>query len=56
MEADAASGVADASADFEELGAKSFDLRLAPGLRQMQAKQIDQIVGEAVQQQAEGVG
>lgn len=28
----------------------------APWLRQMLAKQVDQIVGEAVQQQAEGVG
>ncbi len=56
MEADAAGGVADASTDFEELGAQSFDLRRAPRLGQMQAKQIDQIVGEAVEQQAEGVG
>jgi hypothetical protein len=56
MEADAAGGVADASTDFEELGAQSFDLRRAPRLAQMQAKQIDQIVGEAVEQQAEGIG
>ena len=56
MEADAAGGVADASADFEELGAQSFDLRRAPRLRQVLAKQVDQIVGEAIQQQAKGVG
>ena len=56
MEADAAGGVADASPDFEELGAQRFDLRRAPRLRQVLAKQVDQIVGEAIQQQAEGVG
>ena len=56
MEANAAGGVADASTDFEELGAQSFDLRRAPRLGQMQAKQIDQIVSEAVEQQAEGIG
>lgn len=56
MEANAAGGRADASTDFEELGAQSFDLRRAPRLGQMQAKQIDQIVGEAVEQQAEGIG
>jgi len=56
MEADAAGGVADASADFEELGAQSFDLGRAPRLGQMPAKQVDQVIGEAIQQQAEGVG
>jgi hypothetical protein len=56
MEADAGGGVADASTDFEELGAQSFDLRRAPRLGQMPAKQVDQVVGEAVEQQAEGIG
>src|SRR5207245_1423096 len=41
---DTASGLADASAEFEQAGAQSFDLRRAPRLRQMLAKQIDQIV------------
>ncbi len=56
MEADAAGGVADASPDFEELGAQRFDLGRAPGLGQLQAEQVDQVVGGAVQQEAEGVG
>src|ERR1700745_3188395 len=56
MEANAAGGGAGADTDFEGLGAQSFDLRRAPRLGQMQAKQIDQIVGKAVEQQAEGVG
>ena len=56
VKANTAGGVADAGADFEELGAESFDLGRAPGLRQLQTEEVDQIVGEAVQQQAEGVG
>ena len=57
MNPDAARGLTDASADFEEPGAQSFDLYRAPRLRQLQkTKQIDQIVGEGMQQQAEGVG
>jgi hypothetical protein len=47
--------VADASTDFEELGTQSFDLRRAPRLEQMQAKQIDQMVSQGVEHQAEGV-
>ncbi|MFZ0863905.1 MAG: hypothetical protein WAN18_24795 [Candidatus Sulfotelmatobacter sp.] len=53
---EAAGGLADASAEFEQAGAQSFDLRRAPRLGQMLAEQVDQIVGEAVQQQAKGVG
>ena len=56
MEANTAGGVADASADFEELGAQSFDLGGAPRLGQLQAKQVDQVVGGGVQEQAESVG
>ena len=56
MEADAAGGAADASADFEELGAESFDLGGAPRLGQLQTKEVDQVVGGGVQEQAEGVG
>ncbi len=35
---------------------KSFDLRRAPGLGQLKAEQVDQVIGDAVQQQAEGIG
>jgi hypothetical protein len=56
VEADAADGLADAGADFEELSAQGFDLRRAPGPRQLQTEKVDQVVGGGVQQQAEGVG
>ena len=54
--ADAAGGLAHASADFKQACAQSFDLRRAPRLRKVQqTEQIDQIVGAAVQQQREDV-
>jgi hypothetical protein len=56
VKANTAGGLANASADFEELGAQRFDLGRAPGLGQLQSEQVDQVIGEAVQQQAEGVG
>ena len=56
VKAHTAGGLANASSDFEELGAQRFDLGRAPGLGQLQAEQVDQVVGEAVQEQAEGVG
>ena len=57
MDADAAGGLEHASADFEQACAESFDLSRAPRLRKLQqAKQVDQVVGEAIQEQAEGVG
>ena len=56
MDADAAGGLANAGADFEQACAQGFDLGRAPRLRQLQTKQVDQVVGEAVQEQAEGVG
>jgi len=56
MKANTAGGLANASADFKELGAQRFDLGRAPGLGQLQAEQVDQVVGQAVQEQAEGVG
>src|SRR5512135_3735559 len=45
-----------AGADFEQACAQSFDLRRAPGLRQLKTEQVDQVVGEAVQEEAEGIG
>lgn len=48
MNADATGGLTNASAEFEQAGAQGFDLSRAPRLGQMLAKQIDQIVGEAV--------
>ena len=56
MKANTAGGLANASADFEELGAEGFDLGRAPGLGQLQAEQVDQVVGGCVQEQAKGVG
>ena len=56
VDADAASGLADASADFEEACAQSFDLRRTPRLRQLLTEEVDQVVGGGVQEQAEGVG
>jgi len=56
VEADAAGGLAYAGTDFEQLGAQGFDLRRAPGLRQLQAEQVDQVVSGGVQEQAEGIG
>ena len=56
MEANTAGSLANASADFEELCAQGFDLRRAPGLRQLQTEKVDQVVGGGVQEQAEGVG
>ena len=57
MNADAAGGLAHASADLEQSCAQRLDLRRAPRLRKLQqAKQVDQVVGEAMQEQAEGVG
>jgi hypothetical protein len=41
MEADATGGLADAGSDFEELGAQGFDLGGAPGLGQLQTKEVD---------------
>src|SRR6516225_4644061 len=57
MNPDAARSLTNAGADFEEPGAQSFDLYRAPRFRQLQkTKLIDQVVGEGMQQQAEGVG
>jgi len=57
MNPDATRSLTNASADFEEPGAESFDLYRAPRFRQLQkTKQIDQVVGEGMQQQPEGVG
>src|ERR1700693_278934 len=56
VKANTAGGLANASSDFKELGAQRFDLGRTPGLGQLQAEEVDQVVGEAVQQQAEGVG
>ena len=56
MDANTAGGLADASADFEQPSTQSFDLGRTPRLRELQAEQVDQVVGQTVQQQAEGVG
>src|SRR5207245_2091636 len=56
VKVDAASGLTNAGADFEELGAQSFDLCRTPRLRQLLAEEVDQVVGGGMQQQAEGVG
>src|SRR5512146_1331147 len=56
MDANATGGLAHTGAEFEQAGAQSFDLRRAPRRRQLQPEQVDQVVGKAVQQQAEGVG
>src|SRR5713226_1810536 len=56
VDANAAGGLADAGADFEEPCAQSFDLRRTPRLRQVLTEEIDQIVSGGVQQQAKGVG
>ena len=48
---------ADAGADFEQAGAQGFDWRRTPLRRELeQTKQVDEVVGEAVQEQAEGIG
>lgn len=56
MDTDAASGLPHASTDFEQACTEGFNLGRAPGLRQLQAEEVDQVVGQAVQQQTEGVG
>src|SRR5215470_1619863 len=56
MHAHTAGGRADAGAEFEQLGAQSFDLRPTPGLGQVLAEEVDQVVGGTVHEQAEGVG
>jgi hypothetical protein len=56
VEADATGSAADAGADFEQLGAQGFDLGGAPGQGQLQAKEVDQVVGGGVQEEAESVG
>src|ERR1700684_3612542 len=56
MNADATSGFADARSDLEQLNAQRFDLCGAHRQRKLQAKQVDEVVGETVQQQAERIG
>ncbi len=56
MNVKAARGLADARADFEQTSAQGFDLGRAPGLRQLQTEQVDQVVGGGVQEETEGVG
>ena len=41
VNAEATGSLANAGAEFEQAGAQSFDLRRAPRLRQMLAKQVD---------------
>jgi hypothetical protein len=57
VDAEAPGSLAHPSADFEQSRTQSFDLGQAPRLRKLeQTKQVDQIVGEAMQEQTEGVG
>ena len=56
VDANAAGRLANPGAEFEQLVPQSLDLRRAPRLRELQTKQVHQVVGEAVQEQAEGVG
>src|SRR6266568_6505377 len=56
VNANAARRLTNAGADFEELGAQSFDLCRTPRLRQLLTEEVDQVVGGGMQQQAEGVG
>ena len=56
MKANTAGSLANASADFEELGAQGFDLGRTPRQRQLQTKAVNQVVSGGVQEQAEGVG
>jgi hypothetical protein len=55
MKMNTAGGEAHAGADFEELSAQGFNLGRALGQRQLQTKEVDQVVG-GVQERAEGVG
>src|SRR5206468_6526483 len=56
VKANTAGGVANASANFEELCAQGFALGGTPRERQLQTKEVDQVVSGGVQEQAEGVG
>ena len=56
VNAHATSGLTDACTDFEQLRAQSFDLGRSQGRRQLQAKKVDEVVGETVEQQPEGIG
>ena len=53
---DATSCFADARPDLEQPNAQRFDLCGAQRRRQLQTKQVDEVVGETVQQQAESIG
>src|SRR6266849_1321869 len=56
MNVDTTGGLTDARADFEQTSTQGFDLGRAPGLRQLQTEQVDQVVGGGVQEETEGVG
>src|SRR5438132_1539411 len=56
VKADATSCFADTRTDLEQLRAQGFDLCGAHRQRQLQAKQVDEVVGETVEQQAERIG
>src|SRR5258707_808493 len=56
MNADATSCFAGARTNLEQLNAQRFDLCGAQRRRKLQAKQVDEVVGETVQQQAESIG
>jgi hypothetical protein len=50
MNTHAAGCLADAGAEFEQLGAQGFDLRRTPGLGQVLAEEVDQVISGPMQQ------
>src|SRR5260370_6190395 len=56
VNANAASRLTNAGADFEELGAQSFDLCRTPRLRQLLTEEVDHLVAGALPQQPQGSG
>jgi hypothetical protein len=55
VNADTTSCFADARTDLEQLSAQSFDLFRLQRRGQLQTKRVDEVVGETVEQQPEGI-
>src|SRR5690242_13144373 len=56
MHPDPASGLQDAGSHFEQARTQAADLQAAQGLGQLLAEQVHQVVSQAVQHQAKGIG
>ena len=56
VDTDATSRLADACTYFEQLRAQGFDLCRSQRGRQLQTKQVDQVVSETVPQEPKGIG